>query len=280
MTARNFNTGATGTGSEIIPFDFEEQAVRVIMRDGEPWFVAADVCRVLEIRNNRDAVSRLDDDERDTVNLNTVGLTDGIRGNPNATIISESGLYALTVRSDKPEARRFRKWITAEVLPAIRKTGRYDHLPPPPATEPGDIAGMTFREVEVWLSMVREARITRGTKAGAAIWARSPLPQIDPPRQMGVDPAEAQACLDALVDLITGKSEQDLSELALRHIETGLFIGNASPIFRGTRWAAGLHRPLLLSLAGVAPDTNPRSLAGQTMRGIVLPVDLLAMGGV
>lgn len=122
--------------SAVIPFDFETNAVRVVMVDGEPWFVAVDVCRVLEIANSRDAVSRLDDDERQIVNLNTVGITDGIpqrgvgntdgiRGNPNTSAVSESGLYALIMMSRKPAAKRFRKWVTAEVLTAIRRDGAY-----------------------------------------------------------------------------------------------------------------------------------------------------------
>ena len=120
----------------VIPFDFETNAVRVVMIADAPWFVAADVCRVLEIGNPRDAVSRLDDDERQIVNLNTVVSSDGnrqkgvrsadsIRGNPNANAVSESGLYALIFQSRKPAAKRFRKWVTAEVLPAIRRDGRY-----------------------------------------------------------------------------------------------------------------------------------------------------------
>ena len=183
--------------SEIIPFDFEEQAVRVILRDDEPWFVAADVCRVLEIANSRDATGRLDEDEKGVASTDTLG------GKQQVTIVSESGLYALVIRSDKPAARRFRKWITAEVLPAIRKTGRYDHPSLPPQAEPsGDIAGLSFREAKLWLTMVREARLTRGTKASAAIWARSPLPQIDGPRvRAGGNPDEAQACLDWLVGM-------------------------------------------------------------------------------
>ena len=101
-------------------FNFEQQSVRVILQDGEPWWVAKDVADVLGIVNSRDAVSALDDDEK-----NTVGISDGKRGNPNMTIISESGLYTLIMRSNKPEAKRFRKWVTSEVLPSIRKTGSY-----------------------------------------------------------------------------------------------------------------------------------------------------------
>jgi prophage antirepressor-like protein len=85
--------------------------------------VLTDVCRVLDIANPRDAAARLDPDEKDTV-----ALTDGIRsgpGNPNMTIISESGLYTLTLTSRKPEAKPFKRWVTAEVLPTIRRSGAY-----------------------------------------------------------------------------------------------------------------------------------------------------------
>ena len=94
--------------------------VRMVLRDGEPWFVAADVCKALEIANSRDAVSRLDGDEK-----NTVVLTDGIRGNPQKVIVNEPGLYALVLSSRKPEAKAFRRWITHEVIPSIRKHGLY-----------------------------------------------------------------------------------------------------------------------------------------------------------
>lgn len=106
--------------NELQCFNFDELPVRTVLRDDQPWFVAADVCRVLEIVNNRDAVAELDDDEK-----NTVAINDGNRGNPNTTIISESGLYALIFKSRKPEAKRFRKWVTAEVLPELRRTGSY-----------------------------------------------------------------------------------------------------------------------------------------------------------
>lgn len=107
----------------LIPFQYGNRPARVIQDDaGNHWWVAADVCAILGIANPRDAVSVLDDDEK-----NTVGISDGIpsRGNPNVNVINESGLFALILRSNKPEAKPFRKWITAEVLPAIRKTGGY-----------------------------------------------------------------------------------------------------------------------------------------------------------
>lgn len=93
-------------------------AVRTVIREGQPWFVAADVCRVLEI--DPTATRRLDEDEKDTLRL-----TQGTSGNPNVTIVNEPGLYVLVLGSRKPEAKAFKRWITHEVIPAIRKTGAY-----------------------------------------------------------------------------------------------------------------------------------------------------------
>lgn len=94
--------------------------IRTLNIDGEPWFVANDVCRVLNIKNSRDAISRLDYDEK-----NTVTISDGNRGNSNVNIVSEPGLYLLIFASRKPEAHAFRRWIAHEVIPSIRKTGHY-----------------------------------------------------------------------------------------------------------------------------------------------------------
>ena len=106
--------------------------VRIADRDGAPWFVAADVCKALDLANPRNAVARLDEDERATVQI-----SDG--GQPRKfNIISESGLYALIIRSSKPAAREFRKWITAEVLPAIRKNGAYALPGSPDLIDPED----------------------------------------------------------------------------------------------------------------------------------------------
>jgi len=106
--------------SNIIPFNYNSKQVRVIEKDSDPWFVAKDVCDILEISNGRDAVSRLDDDEKDTV-----AITDGTPGNPNMTIISESGVYALVFTSRKEEAENFKRWIRKDVIPSIRKHGAY-----------------------------------------------------------------------------------------------------------------------------------------------------------
>ena len=90
--------------------------IRTVMKDGEPMFCLIDICRALEISNPSKVAQRLDDDERTKFELGRAGETN---------FITESGLYAVILRSDKPNAKKFRKWITSEVLPSIRKNGFY-----------------------------------------------------------------------------------------------------------------------------------------------------------
>lgn len=102
-------------------FSFEGAQVRTVLVDGDPWWVANDVCAVIGIVNVGNALARLDEDEKGSIRL-----TDGTPGNPNRAIVNEPGLYSLLLRSDKPQARAFKRWITHEVIPAIRRTGRYE----------------------------------------------------------------------------------------------------------------------------------------------------------
>lgn len=99
--------------------------VRVQVINDEPWFVAKDVCHILGISNHIDAVSRLDEDER----MDGVGITDPIGRKQQVNAVNESGLYHLIFQSRKPEARKFRKWVTGELLPTLRKTGHYELKP-------------------------------------------------------------------------------------------------------------------------------------------------------
>ncbi len=109
------------TPHQLQSFDFAAgMSIQAIVQDGQPWFIAKDVCDALDITNSRDAVTALDADER-----RNVAISYGIRGNPNRTIVSESGMYSLIFRSQKPEAKAFRKWLTATVLPTLRKGGLY-----------------------------------------------------------------------------------------------------------------------------------------------------------
>ena len=97
--------------------------IRTVTVDGEPWFVAADVCRALELGDTHKAVGRLDGDEKGRNSIPTLG------GNQEMAMVNESGLLNLVLGSRKPEARQFRRWITHEVIPAIRKTGMYSVKP-------------------------------------------------------------------------------------------------------------------------------------------------------
>jgi prophage antirepressor-like protein len=102
-------------------FKFKNHDVRMIDKNGEPWWVLKDVCNVLDLRNPSMLADRLDDDERAKFNLGRQGETN---------IINESGLYNVILRSDKPEAKAFKRWVTHEVLPSIRKTGGYGNYRP------------------------------------------------------------------------------------------------------------------------------------------------------
>ena len=113
--------------NELQVFDYQDKEVRTVQIDGETWFVLKDVCGILGIKSTADVFARLDEDEKG------VGLIDTPGGEQKMSIVNESGLYSVILRSDKPEAKPFRKWVTSEVLPALRKTGQYQMKPLSPA---------------------------------------------------------------------------------------------------------------------------------------------------
>lgn len=94
-------------------------AVRIVIRNGNPWFVAKDVCVCLELTDVSKTISLLDDDEKGTNSIRTPG------GEQQMLVVSEPGLYSLILRSRKPEAKAFKRWVTHDILPSIRKTGAY-----------------------------------------------------------------------------------------------------------------------------------------------------------
>jgi prophage antirepressor-like protein len=121
--------------ADITILDFEDEMVRTLSIEGEPWFVGKDVCRCLEIGNHRDALGRLDDDER----RDCVGIADAIGRKRETIVISEPGVYRLVFTSRSEAAGRFKRWLAHEVLPAIRRTGAYTAEPArgqAPAVEP------------------------------------------------------------------------------------------------------------------------------------------------
>ena len=160
--------------SSLAPFQFEGRQVRVITDEqGEPWFVAADVCACLAIRNPSDALNRLDDDEKG------LGQTETPGGEQSMSTVNEAGLYNLVLGSRKPEARRFKRWVTHEVLPAIRRTGRY--------SIPGAVAA---------LPSAQQDRVSALLLIGQAV---AQLPGVKP----GIAMAATLTCIEVNTGLAT-----------------------------------------------------------------------------
>jgi prophage antirepressor-like protein len=110
--------------TDILPFQNDDTQIRALNIEGEPWFIAGDICEALGLTNVGQALGSLDEDEK-----SSIIISDGTPGNPNRAIISESGLYSLILRSRKPEAKAFKRWITRDVIPTIRRTGSYSVTP-------------------------------------------------------------------------------------------------------------------------------------------------------
>lgn len=101
-------------------WSYENSEIRTVEKDGDLWWVLSDVCKVLELSSPHKVADRLEADER-----NQIPVIDSLGRSQNTTVINESGLYAVILRSDKPQAKPFRRWVTSEVLPSIRKHGAY-----------------------------------------------------------------------------------------------------------------------------------------------------------
>lgn len=150
--------------------DFFGREIRTSYEENEPLFNLKDVCSALEIRNHRDAASRLDSDE-----LKGVGITDPLGGHQTAHFVTESGLYHLIFMSRKPVAKTFRKWVTSEVLPAIRRTGFYAV---PPQTDDTQPLETVYLRVQDYLAL-------RGISASPHGFGHTCIALC---RKMGVDP--------------------------------------------------------------------------------------------
>ena len=146
---------------ELVAFDFESHPVRIVTgTDGQPHFVAADICDALQIVEVHRSVARLDDDEKGRHIVTTPG------GPQEMTVVNEAGLYNLILRSRKPEAKRFKRWVTHEVLPSIRKTGSY--------AVPGSVAALpapTQDRVTAILMIGEAVAKVPGVKQGIAMAA-------------------------------------------------------------------------------------------------------------
>lgn len=145
---------------------YKNSPVRIVEKGGEPWFVAKDVCDILALGNPRSSIALLDEDERGVHSMDTPS------GKQEMGIISEAGLYSLILRSRKPEAKAFKRWVTHEVLPSIRKTGAY--LSPGMSSEHVKALVATLEE-EMYRRIQAENRLAK-LEAHAEELARSAIP--------------------------------------------------------------------------------------------------------
>lgn len=189
--------------NELQIFNYENNEVRTVMIDGEPWFCLVDVCRVLGIVNHKNVFARLDDDEKGVHEMDTLG------GKQKMAIITESGLYNVILRSDKPEAKPFRKWVTGTVLPSIRKTGAYS-------------AGKTLPDSSA-KSALAEAKLNNSRARLASVWLKiantNPVPEYK------------QICTHYASAVLAGREILPLPEAAERTYsaeEVGELLGGVS----------------------------------------------------
>lgn len=143
--------------SNIIPFTFPETGnpVRTVVIDGEPWFIGTDVARVLELGNIHSSLALLDDDEKGIHSVETPG------GDQRVVTVNEPGIYSLILRSRKPQAKAFKRWLTHEVIPSIRKTGSYSVAPAPALpdlTSPAGVLALAEQFVKTARQLVEADR--------------------------------------------------------------------------------------------------------------------------
>lgn len=272
----------------VTPHVFEDHLVRSVLRDEEPWFVGADVCGALAIRNSRDALARLDDDEKGVANTDTLG------GSQAMIIVSEPGVFRLIFTSRKPEAERFKRWLAHEVLPQLRRDGHYGQRPEP---EPMSITNEAVPVITAKLQLVREARHLFGQDRARSLWrdVGLPTPELVPDGSR----QEARECLEEILMQKPGEGEfyvrqileealndnegatQRLAQFGLKPVfepEEGFLVANKHPwltqIYRDGRWQHGGHMRVLRRLRGAAAAPKARYGAFEA-RGTFIPARYL-----
>jgi prophage antirepressor-like protein len=262
--------------NDIQVFDFEDNAVRVIDKDGDPWFVAADVARVLEFKDARDACRCLDDDES-APHIMRCRSENGVEQNREIKIINESGLYHLVLASRKPEAKKFRKWVTAEVLPSIRKTGSYD------LRAGGDFSALPDRAMQQWINLIRETRLLYGRAAARELWEKSPLPAVavperdDLPQNDDFDGGEARKCLEIVKNALPEAERAGAARFVYKNGSKWLFVPNSHPfwlgVFKNTPFAGGAYRGALIRAGAVRSQKSVR-IGRWSGRGVLIPNEI------
>lgn len=286
--------------AQVIPYVFDDNLVRIVMREGEPWFVGKDVCRVLGIVDHHQALGRLDDDERGGYTAPTP------KGDQEMIVISEPGVYRLVFTSRKAEAEAFKRWLAHEVIPSIRKTGAYampeaisspewpaapraTGMAAPVETEPM-VAGEPLSALRLRLDIVREARLNFGSAHARKLWHDFGLPHS---AGRGGVPDEGRSLLMRLLqarlmlpDGGAGWLIEDAIHLALGHDkavtralflaglrvdEKHLWIANKSAFINEVMAGCEDWRKHLLAIPG-AHSTGPRRVGREIANGIHVPM--------
>lgn len=268
-------------------FAFDSSLVRVVMLDDEPWFVAKDVCEALGLVKHDTALERLDEDEKGSHTVETLG------GPQRVSIVSEPGVYRLTFTSRKPEAEVFKRWIAHKVLPSLRRTGEFRVRDArPPVTPTANAADWPIAQINANVGMVREARSLFGAAAARQLWDSMGLPTCVRPRTIDENvegdgfialdrllnaPLDGRLLRDFLAEAIEG------NEAAARRIaplgivvsdyEEGIVIANStsflSQLFKG-------QLKHFLSLRHIAGARRVRArFNGEQRRGILLPLETI-----
>lgn len=222
--------------------------VRTTTINGEPWFVGKDVADILGYSNPRDAIAKhVDDDDR-----NTVAIRDG-KGNPNQTIINESGLYALIIGSKLPTAKKFKRWVTSEVLPSIRKTGSYTADPLQKQRLEIDLNNSRANVAALWLEIGSLA--TPEYKQVCSSYASSVLSggkEVIPLPECKIDRYYSAAEIAAALGITANRVGKIANQNGLKTAEYGKWFFDKSPYsnkevqtFRYTRKAVDAIRKLV-----------------------------------
>jgi prophage antirepressor-like protein len=222
--------------------------VRTTTINGEPWFVGKDVADILGYSNPRDAIAKhVDDDDR-----NTVAIRDG-KGNPNQTIINESGLYALIIGSKLPTAKKFKRWVTSEVLPSIRKTGSYTADPLQKQRLEIDLNNSRANVAALWLEIGNLA--TPEYKQVCSSYASSVLSggkEVIPLPECKIDRYYSAAEIAAALGITANRVGKIANQNGLKTAEYGKWFFDKSPYsnkevqtFRYTRKAVDAIRKLV-----------------------------------
>lgn len=277
-------------------FDFEGASVRTHMKGNEPWFVLSDICRVLEITNVGNAAARLDDDEKGDIRS-----VDAIGRDQQIIVVNESGLYSLILTSRKVAAKRFKKWVTSEVLPTLRRTGVYIMSPDDedlPALADGKVFGLKVSKVNAAARLISVANAIYGPEAARALWeSEKGLPNISDKAisaLSGTAEDDPIGCLHHLLRAAAGNGRSLGERLSMaltdpaeaRKVrDCGILVGpagaggfiaiaNTHPFlarhFADTQWI-GDWRVALAQLPGASPSRTNLAFGPVKSKAVMLP---------